>query len=362
MKKDFREAIFYEKNDSGSVRCNLCEHHCRMEPVKGKPNSTVFSSLKKENIGLCGTRINVSGVLYSLNYGKVTSLAVDSVEKKPFYNFMPGQNLLSFGSFGCNFRCPNCQNWEISQTSSLVHSRPQVLSSILDNFSEISPAEIVNQAIENDCVGIAYTFNEPTVSLEFVLDVMKMAKKVKVKNVWSTNGFFSGEVWEEIKPLVDAFNVDLKSLDQRFYQSHARGNLAVVLKNLLRIKEAGTHLEVSTLVIPGISSDQKMLSGISSFIKNKLGKNTPWHVLSFSPDFSWQMQDWKKNEVSEIEKIVNLAKETGLNFVYSDVSGLADTVCPHCEATNIKRSDCEIERFDENGGCFKCGQNLCIRE
>jgi len=362
MKNTFKEALLFERLLDDNVRCDLCEHRCVILPAKGRADSSVFPNLKKENTGFCGTRINVEGTLYALNYGKVTSLAVDPVEKKPLYHFTPGKSLLSFGSFGCNFRCPNCQNWEISQTSSLVHSKPLVVGSIMDNFSEVSPAEIVNQAIENDCVGIAYTYNEPTISLEFVLDVMKMAKKAKLKNVWVTNGFFSSATWGEIAPYLDALNVDLKSFNQRFYQSHAKGKLSSVVANLLKIKEAGVHLEITTLIIPNISSHPNMLRGIASFIKNKLGKTTPWHILSFAPEISWQMQDWRGTNEEEIKKAYEIAKEEGLKFVYSDLNGLANTICPHCKTVNIERRNYQIERFDENGGCFKCGQNLCIRE
>ncbi len=362
MKNIFKEAILYEKLNAGAVRCDLCEHKCVILPAKGSPNLSIFPYLKKENMGFCGTRTNINGILYSLTYGKVTSLAVDPVEKKPLYHFFPGENLLSFGSFGCNFRCPNCHNWQISQTSSLVHTKPESLNSILENFSDISPAEIVNQAVENNCIGIAYTYNEPTISIEFVMDVMKLAKKAKIKNVWITNGFFSDSAREEIFPYIDAMNVDLKSFDQRFYQSHPKGKLSRVLANLIKIKESDIHLEVTTLIIPKFSNNENMLRGIASFIKNKLSRTTPWHLLDFSPEISWQMQSWQKTSEEEIKKAYEIGKKEGLKFVYASITNLANTICPHCKAINIERRNYQIDRFDENGGCFKCGQNLHIRE
>ena len=361
MKHDFKEAILYEKLNAGNVRCNLCEHRCLILSAKGKPDRSVFPSLKRENLGFCGTRVNIEGKLYTLTYGKVTSLALDPVEKKPLYHFLPGENLLSFGSFGCNFRCPNCHNWQISQISSLARSKPPILSSVMDEFSEVMPAEIVNQALENGAPGIAYTYNEPTVSIEYILETMKIAKKAKLKNVWVTNGFFSDQAFELIAPYLDAANVDLKSFDQRFYHSHCKGKLSSVLLNLKRIKDFGIHLEISTLVIPRITGSEETFRGIASFIKNKLGKSVPWHLLDFSPEISWQMQDWQETGEAEMKMAYAAGKREGLQFVYANLLGMTDTVCPNCNEVNIKRRGYDITRLDENGGCFKCGQNLFIR-
>ena len=154
-----KKAILYSSSPSGVVRCELCPHNCTIMPFKGEAKLKALDFLKRENVGFCATRVNIKGTLYALSYGRVTGLAVDPVEKKPLYHFFPGETLLSFGSFGCNFRCPNCHNWEISQTSSLIHNQPAVTASIVESFPEVLPADIVNQALENNCVGIAYTYN-----------------------------------------------------------------------------------------------------------------------------------------------------------------------------------------------------------
>jgi len=329
------------------------------------------ASLHKENIGFCGTRVNIEGKLYAINYGRITSLAVDPSEKKPLYHFLPGGKLLSLGSFGCNLRCPNCHNWEISQTSSLIHSRPEVLDSLVENFSEISPAEVVSQAVTYDCSGIAYTYNEPTVFVEFALEVMKLAKKAKLKNVWVTNGFFSESAFERIAPLVDAFNVDLKSYDQHFYQSHCKASIVPIINNLKNIKKAGIHLEITTLLIPGLTDKKNILRGIAAFISRQLSPNVPWHLIGFYSPISWQMQDWESSNEKDLETAYKIGKEEGLRFVYASYSGqseitggviskAANTYCPNCGELNIERLGYEVERFDENGTCFKCGQKLFI--
>jgi len=370
MSIDFHEALLYTPQEKNICRCDLCPRECLILPHAPRrvrdAAAKNFEQVQKENIGFCGTRINLGGKLFAVNYGRITSLAVDPVEKKPLYHFLPGENLLSIGSFGCNFCCPNCHNWEISQTASLIHNRPTTIQSLTESFSEISPAEVVSQAVEHGCSGIAYTYNEPTVFLEFALDVMKLAKKAKLKNVWVSNGFFSEQAWDKISTLVDAFNIDLKSFDQHFYQSHCKASIEPVANNLRKIKEAGMHLEVTTLIIPGLNDKENILRGIASFIAKQLSKNIAWHLIDFSSPISWQMQDWKSAGIKDLEKAYRIGKEEGLKFVYannlpcrSETTG-ADTFCPNCGEMNIRRFGYEIERLDDNGTCFKCGQNLHI--
>jgi len=356
----FHEALLYSSLKSGVCRCELCSRGCVILPFVGSERRSV-PTLQKENIGFCGTRINVRGKLYAVNYGRVTSLSADPVEKKPLYHFLPGESLLSFGSFGCNFRCPNCHNWEISQTASLIHNRPELITSIAESFPEISPAEVVSQAVECGCPGIAYTYNEPTVFAEFTLEVMRLARKAKLKNVWVSNGFFSERAFELISPLVDAFNIDLKSFDPRFYQSHCKGGLAPVASNLQRIKKAGIHLEITTLLIPGLTDKENVLREMAAFIARKLSRDVPWHLIGFSAPISWQMREWKSSGKEELEKAYEVGKEEELRFVYaSGLKGRSDTCCPNCGELNIKRLGYEVENLSEKGTCFKCGQKLSI--
>jgi len=351
--KQLHEALLYSTSDSGVCECLLCPRHCLTRPAKD------LDTLTRENIGFCGTRINFSGKLYAVNFGRVTSLAVDPVEKKPLYHFLPGEKLLSFGSFGCDLRCPNCHNWEISHTATLIHNRPSVFKQLADSFSEISPAEVVSQAVENNCPCIAYTYNEPTVFLEFALEVMKLARKARLKNIWISNGFFSGDAWGLIEKYVDAFNIDLKSSDPHFYQAHCKAALGPVIENLKRIKEAGIYLEITTLIIPELNDKEEVLQDLAEFIAKKLSTSTPWHLIEFSSPISWQMQEWHSAGAAELEKAFKIGKNAGLKYVYA--SGLpngANTYCPHCGELNIERFGYNIERFDDNGTCQKCGQKL----
>lgn len=359
--KNLHEAILYSSSNSGVCKCEICPHNCTILPYKKEAVNGIPADIKKENVGFCGTRVNIGGKLYAANYGRITSLAVDPVEKKPLYHFYPGENLLSFGSFGCNFRCPNCHNWEISQTSSLIHNQPSVLKSLAAGFSEITPTEVVSQALEYDCVGVACTYNEPTVYLEFALAVMKMARKAKLQTVWVSNGYFNRETFELIEPLLDAVNIDLKSFDQRFYQSHCKGGVTPVLDNLRWLKKAGIHLEITTLIIPNLNDEVSNLRKIAAFIAKELSPNTPWHLIDFSSPISWQMQDWQSANGTELEKAYKIGKEEGLKYIYASQGGkMANTCCPHCGELNIKRLGYETERRDETGACFKCGQKLFI--
>lgn len=370
MSTTLHEALLYTSSKSGVCRCEICPHNCTIFPYKNGTKDNVPAEIKKENIGFCGTRLNIGGKLYAVNFGRITSLAVDPVEKKPLYHFCPGGNLLSFGSFGCNFRCPNCHNWEISQTSSLIHNRPSVLETLVAGFPEITAAEVVNQAAEYNCVGVACTYNEPAVYLEFALAVMKMARKARLKNVWVTNGYFSAKTFDQIEPFLDAVNLDLKSFDQRFYQSHCKGSLTVVLDNILRFREAGTHLEITTLIIPGLNDKPDLLQKIANFIAKKLSPNIPWHLIDFSSPISWQMQGWQSASNVDLETAYKIGKSCGLKYVYASAplpsqregqaGSMANTYCPHCGELNVERFGYEVKRLDENGTCHKCSQNLAM--
>ena len=197
--------------------------------------------------------------------------------------------------------------------------------------------------------------------LEFALEVMKLARKAKLKNVWVTNGFFSAKARELVLPLLDAANVDLKSFNQRFYQAHCKGGLRPVIENIRTIKEAGIHLEITTLIIPNLNDSEKVLGDIVKFIADDLSVHTPWHLIDFSAQISWQMQDWPSAGEKELKKADKIGKNAGLKFIYaSHGEKMADTYCPNCNELNIKRYGYETERRDESGACFKCGQRLFV--
>ncbi len=291
-----KECLFYKKEENNLVQCRACHHFCRIKP---------------EKTGICGVRKNINGKLNLLVYGHPVSVGVDPIEKKPFYHFLPGTHALSLGTFGCNFRCANCQNFDISQ-----QKNEKVIKKYFENQENVAPEKLVNSAQENNCQSIAYTYNEPTIWAEYALDTMKLARKNGLKNIWVSNGYFSNEVLEKISPFLDAINIDLKSSEEKFYKKYTGGKASVVLENAKKIKNKKIHLEVTTLIIPTLTDSKKMLKELALFIKKELGVETPWHISAFSSLISWKFQDLPNTEPEEIKKICQMAKDLGLKNVY----------------------------------------------
>jgi len=256
-------------------------------------------------------RENQNGRLLVLNYGQSTGLAIDPIEKKPLYHFLPGTYTLSFGTLGCNFHCQHCQNFFISQPTDDERGKEYQKQRI----EEISPKQIVAVALENHLPSLSYTYNEPTIFLEYALDTMKLAHKNDLKNIWVTNGFFSPQTLELIAPYLDAANVDLKSFSEKFYAEICGARLQPVLDNLIKIKKLGIHLEVTTLIIPGKNDSAKELRQIAEFIKEELGTETPWHVSAFYP--TYQMMNVPPTSREKILEAQKIGKKAGLRFVYT---------------------------------------------
>jgi pyruvate formate lyase activating enzyme len=334
-----KEAHLYKKLKEGKVQCQNCAHYCIILPGKR---------------GICGVRENRDGKLYSLVYGKAIAVNIDPIEKKPFFHFLPGSYSLSIATVGCNLKCLNCQNSDISQA-------PKPNKPVLGE--ELTPEKIVEIALENKLPSISYTYTEPSIFSEYALDTMKLAKKAGLKNAWVTNGFLSKELLEIISPYLDAANVDLKGFTEEFYQKTCGAKLKPVLETLKRMKEKGIWVEVTTLVIPTLNDDEKTFKGIANFIKKELGPETPWHISQFCGAISWQLKDLPDTPVEILERAYKIGKETGLKYVYTgNVPGLPSEgiFCPKCNALCINRLGYSVERFDKNGKCPKCGENLNI--
>ena len=334
-----KESYLYKKLENKKVQCQTCAQKCFVLP---------------ENFGICGVRKNIDGKLYALNYDKAISESIDPIEKKPLFHFLPGTRSLSIATVGCNLRCGNCQNWQISQ---LVKTD----KSLLDVGENLSPEEIVNHAEKNKCPSISYTYTEPTIFLEYAIDTMKLAKEKNIKNAWITNGFMSGETLDLISPYLDAANVDLKSFDNEFYKVHCGAKVDLVLDNLEKIKKAGIWTEVTTLIIPTLTDDEKMLEKIAKFIFNKLGSETPWHISAFSGAISYKMQDIPDTPIKKIYQAYDIGKKAGLKYVYTGniLDNIREnTYCSNCGELIIKRVGFMAERFDKNGRCGKCGESV----
>jgi pyruvate formate lyase activating enzyme len=253
-----KECVLYKK-EGKNIRCLACAHKCLIPEGK---------------TGICNVRKNTLGKLFLLVYGKIASLGIDPIEKKPFYHFYPGSLAFSIGTVGCNFKCDWCQNWDISQAS----KNGKIFG------EEMSPEDVVSEAIRTGCKSIAYTYNDPAIFIEFVHDCAVLAKKKGLKNVLVTNGYFSPESFDYIKDYIDAANIDLKGFDEKYYKNYCGGKLSVVLDNIKWFYQKGIHIELTTLVIPDLNDSSKEFEEIAKFIAS-IDKNIPWHISRFFPKY-----------------------------------------------------------------------------
>lgn len=323
------EARFW-KSTSGMVECQLCNHFCK---------------IREDNRGLCQVRKNVDGQLFSLNYGKLIAAHIDPIEKKPLFHFLPGSQSYSIAATGCNFRCSWCQNWDISQLSD--RNDP-------DRLAYTSPDQVVKKALNSGCSSISYTYTEPTIYYEFARDVSALAKEAGLKNVWVSNGYMSEKMLEEYLPLLDAINVDIKAFDEGVHHKFTGAHLQPVLENCEMLKKAGVWLEVTTLLIPGINDDETQVNGLARFIADELGKDTPWHISRYFPQY--QFKDVPATAPETILKAVKAGKQAGLQFVYAGNLGQnEDTNCPECGEILIARNSVwRMENKIVGGECPKC--------
>ncbi len=332
-----KEAYLYKKLPGKRVQCRTCAHYC---------------ILSHGERGKCGVRENIDGKLYALNYEKAIAINIDPIEKKPFYHFLPGTHSLSIATVGCNFICKNCQNWEISQAFKGAKEIPG---------ERISPREIVEMALKYKVPSISYTYTEPTIFLEYALDTMKLAKEAGLKNNFVSNGFMSPESAKLVIPYLDANNIDIKSFDDKFYQEICGGRLEPVLETAKLMKKSGVWVEITTLVIPTLSDSEKMFYDIATWIKENLGPETPWHVSQFSGVISWKLQHLPNTPLETLEKAIKIGREVGLKYVYiGNIPGheAENTYCPKCKELVISRVNYHIHRYDKEGKCPKCGENL----
>ena len=325
-----KEALYYKK-ENGKTRCLLCPKKC---------------IVAEDHIGYCGVRKNIDGKLYSLVYEKPCSTHVDPIEKKPLYHFFPGSTAFSVGTLGCNLGCGHCQNWEISQGN---------LESF--DFDTVTAEKIVDLALKNGCKIISYTYNEPTVFFEYMLDIAKLARKKGIKNTIVSNGFINQEPLKELLPWIDAANIDLKSFNPNFYKQICLAELEPVLETLKTIKKSA-WLEVTNLVIPGKNDNLKEIEEMVLWIKNNLG-DTVLHFSRFFPYY--KMQDIDPTNPKTLYKARQLA-ERYLSHVY--VGNVQDidsnsTFCPKCKTQLVKRTGYTTEKPKiENGKCTKCAAEI----
>jgi len=332
-----KEAMFYEKLEDKMVKCNLCSHRC--------------SRIADSKRGICGVRENKDGKLYSLVYGKAVARSVDPIEKKPLFHFLPGSRSYSIATVGCNFRCRNCQNFDISQ---LPKERNIIVG------QDVSPEEIVSAAKRNNCKSIAYTYSEPTIFFEYAYDTAKLAKKEGIKNVFVTNGYITEEALKEISLYLDAANIDLKSFSDDFYRKNCGARLKPVLDSIRLYKSLGIWTEITTLIIPSLNDSEEELHKIAEFIKNEVGEETPWHITQFYP--TYKLIDLPRTPVTILRKAREIGLEAGLRYVYEgNVPGEngENTYCHNCGKLLIRRFGYSIiENKIKNSACTYCGAEI----
>lgn len=285
-----KEAILYQKLDNKRVSCAVCNQRCTI--AEGKR-------------GICGVRENHQGSLYTLNYGKTIAVNIDPIEKKPLYHFLPKTKVYSFAAEGCNFRCTWCQNWEISQSP-----KPNKPVQGID----ISPEEHVKRALTYSCPSIAYTYSEPTIYVEYALDTMKLAREEGLKNVWVSNGYMSGETLDTIVAYLDAANIDFKGPNDGVYEKYCGGKAEPIMENLKYLCKAGVHIEITTLVIPGVNDKPEQLDNIAQFIAGELSPEVAWHVSRFFP--AWKMNNTPITPVETMTTARAIGQEAGLKYIH----------------------------------------------
>lgn len=289
-----KECYLYKKSGD-YLECQTCNHRCRIAPY---------------NRGICGVRENFKGKLNLLVYGRIIAENIDPIEKKPLYHFLPGTKSLSIATVGCNFRCLWCQNDDISQMTKENFDRDAITNKV---GVEMEPAQIVADAKKHHCPSISYTYTEPTIFLEFALDTMKLAKKAGLKNIWVSNGYMTIETLDLITPYLDAINIDLKGFDNEKYLKYSGAKLQPVLDNIKEIYKRKIHLEVTTLIIPGVNDDEKQLKDIAQFLA-KISKNIPWHISRFFPAF--KMLDTPITPIETLKLAEKIGKAAGLKYVH----------------------------------------------
>ncbi|MFO7956423.1 MAG: AmmeMemoRadiSam system radical SAM enzyme [Candidatus Brocadiia bacterium] len=308
------EARFYRTGDENAVDCHLCSHRCHI--AEGKR-------------GFCRVRENRDGTLYTHTYGRLIAEHLDPIEKKPLYHVQPGTQSHSIATPGCNFRCSFCQNWRISQ----VDATPG-----FESIGYVEPEETVRKAVRQGAASIAYTYTEPTIFMEYALDCAELAQDQGLKNVFVTNGYQTPEAIDAMAGLIDAANVDLKAFTEEFYRHFCRAHLEPVLEAIRTMHEAGIHVEVTTLVVPGQNDDDEQLQGIAEFIAD-VSADMPWHISRFHPDY--QETELTATPVETMERAQELGQEAGLNYIYLGnvlTPEGQNTRCPECGHLLVRRS------------------------
>ncbi len=327
------DAQFWEKRSDNAVVCTLCPHLCH---------------IRDGLYGVCGVRRNDGGELKTLIYGLSAAVNVDPIEKKPLFHFLPGTQSLSIATVGCTFRCPFCQNYDLSQVTKGKNR---------DLFGRpVEPGEIVALAKQAGASTVAFTYSEPTIFYEYAYDCAKLASEEGIRGVFVSNGFITEDPVRAIRPYVHAYNVDIKSFNPDFYRKVLGARLEPVLEAIKVIHQEKFWIEVTTVVIPGQNDSDDELKQIAEFIGD-VSVDIPWHVSAFHPDY--KMTDVPRTSVEAIERAMTIGRDAGLRYVYAGnmpVGDASSTYCPECQTRVIHRVGVQMMQNRLKGGaCPECG-------
>jgi pyruvate formate lyase activating enzyme len=336
-----KEANFYVRAKSkiktgknNEIICLLCPHRCRIPEGKR---------------GICRGRKNISGKMYCLAYSNLCAIAIDPIEKKPMFHFIPNSKTLSIAIAGCNLRCLNCQNFEISQAN------PKESAII-----KLLPEEVIKIAINKNVKIISYTYTEPTIFFEYMFDTAKIAKQNKMKNIMVSNGYINPMPLKKLCTVLDGANIDLKCFDEKNMQTLTGGRLLPVLESLKTIKSKGVFLEITNLIIPKYCDDPKIIKDMCTWIVKNLGCDTPIHFSAFYP--TYKLSYLPNTPLSSLIQAKKVALETGLKFVYignANISESENTHCPNCKKLLIERKNFKVYKNNlNNSKCIFCGEKI----
>jgi len=336
-----RKALLYERLEGGKVRCGTCERLC---------------VIPLGSLGFCRSRLNVDGTLYTLTYGDVSSLSANPIEKKPFFHFWPGSFALTVGSWSCNFTCPWCQNWDISKQS----PNPE-------KCNQLSPEGFLRLTKTERCQGTSISFNEPTLMLEYSLEVFRLAHAQGYYNTYVSNGYMTLEALRRlVEAGLDAVNLDVKG-GVEAVQKYCGVDVEKVWRNAGEAKRMGVHVEITTLIIPGVNSDKETLKSIAGRILEDLGEETPWHVTQYYPAYKALEAGLyqARTPVELIEEARGIGLREGLKYVYvGNIPGHPgeNTYCPRCGELLIERWGFTIVKYklEADKHCPKCGETIPI--
>lgn len=331
---DLHEAIYYKKLPDGKVQCLLDPFEC---------------VLAEGQRGRCRTRINKNGKLYSMVYGKAAAVHIDPIEKKPLFHVLPSAKAFSIATAGCNMGCLFCQNWQLSQAT------PEEVP-----YYNLSPQEVVDSAVKSGCETIAYTYSEPIIFYEYMLDTAKIAHQKGIKNLMVTAGFINPVPLRELCKYIDAAHVDLKGFSKEYYKNVVFGDLDTVLRTIKIMKEEGVWVEIVNLVVPTLNDDPKMIREMCVWIRENLGTEVPLHFSRFYP--MYKLKNLPPTPIKTLEEAKLIAESEGLKYVYiGNVAGHPgeNTYCPSCKKLLIKRIGYEIlENNINQGNCKFCNRKI----